>query len=80
MSHATASPDGASSHASANDTYNHHASCSACAACAVCTALPTSLAVRLPGAQPSVFIPFLRTSASSADVAVPERPPKALAA
>lgn len=57
-----------------------HASCSACAACVVCTALPASMVLRTPDAQPSPPIPFLRTSASSAVVGVPERPPKSLVA
>ncbi|MCI3207497.1 hypothetical protein DBA20_21360 [Pandoraea capi] len=56
--------------------HTHHTSCSACAACVVCTALPPSLVLRLPDAQPSTAIPFLRTSATSAIVAVLERPPK----
>ncbi|MDR3400704.1 MAG: hypothetical protein P4M06_24425 [Pandoraea sp.] len=76
MVHQDASPD----HASSGNTHSHHASCSACAACVVCTALPPSVAIRVPDAQPSTAIPFLRTSATSAVVAVPERPPKALAA
>lgn len=60
-------------------SHNHHTSCSACAACVVCTALPQSVVLRVPDAQPSVAIPFFRTSAASAIVAVLERPPKALA-
>ncbi|VVE08344.1 hypothetical protein PPN31114_02506 [Pandoraea pneumonica] len=74
----------ASSHDSAPDTadksasHSQHASCSACAACVVCTALPQSLAIRTPDAQPSAAIPFLRTSAASAFVATLERPPKAV--
>jgi hypothetical protein len=63
----------------AGGAHSLHASCSACAACVVCTALPPSVALRVPDAQPSTAIPFLRTSAASAVVAVPERPPKALA-
>lgn len=70
-----ASPGSLASHDSAG-----HASCSACAACVVCTALPPSAAIRLPGAEPSTAIPFLRTTAASAVVAVPERPPKTLTA
>ena len=61
-------------------SHSLHASCSACAACVVCTALPPSVALRSPDAQPSTAIPFLRTSGASAIVAVLERPPKALAA
>ncbi|WP_287496278.1 hypothetical protein [Pandoraea sp. CB10b_02] len=57
-----------------------HTSCSACAACVACTALPPSMAIRLPDTGPSAAIPFLRTTAASAIVAVPERPPKSLAA
>lgn len=73
----------ASDHNAAPDTsgastsHSHHASCSACAACVVCTALPQSLAIRTPDAQPSAAIPFLRTSAASAFVATLERPPRA---
>lgn len=88
MSHDTVSAsDGthdATIHAAGHDTssdtatqHSHHASCSACAACVVCTALPQSLALRTPDAQPSTAIPFLRTSAASAFVAALERPPKA---
>jgi hypothetical protein len=76
MAHQDTSHD----HASSGDTHSHHANCSACAACVVCTALPPSVAIRTPDAQPSTAIPFLRTSAASAVVDVPERPPKALAA
>lgn len=76
---ASASPPTHQDASSAN-THNLHASCSACAACVVCTALPPSVAIRTPDAQPSAAIPFLRTSAASAVVAVPERPPKALVA
>ncbi|ALS60055.1 hypothetical protein [Pandoraea norimbergensis] len=70
----------AAGHNTSSDTatqHSHHASCSACAACVVCTALPQSLALRTPDAQPSTAIPFLRTSAASAFVAALERPPKA---
>ncbi|WP_150667544.1 hypothetical protein [Pandoraea anhela] len=70
-------------HAASQDSqsaYSHHSSCSACAACVVCTALPPNLVLRLPDAQPSTAIPFLRTSATSAVVAVLERPPKAFVA
>jgi hypothetical protein len=86
--------DDASSMATSASTGNHdaspgslaphdsagHTSCSACAACVVCTALPPSIAIRLPDAEPSTAIPFLRTTAASAIVAVPERPPKTLVA
>ncbi|AJP56096.1 hypothetical protein UC34_02005 [Pandoraea vervacti] len=71
-------PDSHDSHDS-RGAHSLHASCSACAACVVCTALPQSVALRVPDAQPSAAIPFLRTSAASAVVAVPERPPKPLA-
>ncbi|WP_150557913.1 hypothetical protein [Pandoraea bronchicola] len=67
------SPDPASS----GHAHGHHTRCPACTACVVCTALPPSVVIHLPDAQPSTAIPFLRTSASSAVVAVPERPPKA---
>ncbi|MFK0377350.1 hypothetical protein [Pandoraea sp. NPDC090278] len=81
----TASDTGDATHASLltpqtpQTSHNQHASCSACAACVVCTALPQSVVIRVPDAQPSAAIPFLRTSAASAIVAVLERPPKALA-
>ncbi|WP_150575251.1 hypothetical protein [Pandoraea aquatica] len=78
----TASDTGDATHASSQTSqtsHNHHASCSACAACVVCTALPQSVVLRVPDAQPSAAIPFLRTSATSAIVPVLERPPKALA-
>jgi len=81
----TASDTGDATHAALltpqtpQTSHNHHASCSACAACVVCTALPQSVVLRVPDAQPSAAIPFLRTSAASAIVAVLERPPKALA-
>ncbi|AJE98538.1 hypothetical protein [Pandoraea apista] len=65
--------------AASDTSHSHHASCSACAACVVCTALPPSVVIRMPDAQPSTAIPFLRTSVASAVVGVPERPPKALA-
>lgn len=67
----------ASAATSSQGVHNHHASCSACAACVVCTALPPSVVLRLPDAQPSTAIPFLHTTATSAIVAVLERPPKA---
>lgn len=76
------SDTGDATHASSQTSqksHSQHASCSACAACVVCTALPQSVVLRLPDAQPSAAIPFLRTSAASAIVAVLERPPKALA-
>ncbi len=75
----TASDTHDATHASSQTSHNQHASCSACAACVVCTALPQSVVMRVPDAQPSAAIPFLRTSATSAIVAVLERPPKALA-
>ncbi|VVE60185.1 hypothetical protein PAN31117_00157 [Pandoraea anapnoica] len=78
----TASDTSDATHASSHTpqtSHNQHASCSACAACVVCTALPQSVVLRVPDAQPSAAIPFLRTSATSAIVAVLERPPKALA-
>ncbi|ODP32622.1 hypothetical protein [Pandoraea sp. ISTKB] len=68
--------DAHASSSNSQGTHTHHTSCSACAACVVCTALPPSLVLRLPDAQPSTAIPFLRTSATSAVVAVLERPPK----
>ncbi|VVD95311.1 hypothetical protein [Pandoraea fibrosis] len=76
----TAHQDASSAPAAQANPHTLHASCSACAACVVCTALPPSVAIRTPDAQPSAAIPFLRTSAASAVVAVPERPPKALVA
>ncbi|WP_211279334.1 hypothetical protein [Pandoraea oxalativorans] len=78
----TASDTGNATHASSptpQTSHIQHANCSACAACVVCTALPQSVVLRVPDAQPSAAIPFLRTSADSAIVAVLERPPKALA-
>ncbi|MFJ2995769.1 hypothetical protein [Pandoraea sp. NPDC087047] len=68
--------DSAAAATSSQGAHNHHASCSACAACVVCTALPPSVVLRLPDAQPSTAIPFLHTTATSAIVAVLERPPK----
>ena len=73
MAHADRSSDSAASH----DSHSQPIGCSACAACAICTALAPSGGLRTPDAQPSTPIPFLRTSSSSAIVAVPERPPKA---
>ncbi|MDM8355301.1 hypothetical protein [Pandoraea communis] len=80
-SHPMAHQDASRDHASSDsNTHSHYTSCSACAACVVCTALPPSVVIRKPDAQPSTAIPFLRTSVASAVVAVLERPPKALAA
>lgn len=80
-SHPMAHQDASREHASSDsNTHSHYTSCSACAACVVCTALPPSVVIRMPDAQPSTAIPFLRTSAASAVVAVLERPPKDLAA
>ena len=77
---AVVADDGTSAPQSSQSGHNHHASCSACAACVVCTALPPSVTLRMPDDQPSTAIPFLHTTATSAVVAVLERPPKALAA
>ncbi|WP_150565969.1 hypothetical protein [Pandoraea morbifera] len=80
MAHHDAAASGPSDHKASSAGHTLHASCSACAACVVCTALPPSMVLRTPDAQPSTPIPFLRTSASSAVVGVPERPPKSLVA
>ena len=77
QSHPMADADRAPDRAASHDAHRQPTGCSACAACAICTALPPSGGLRTPDAQPSTPIPFLRTSSSSAIVAVPERPPKA---
>ncbi|WP_371763418.1 hypothetical protein [Massilia sp.] len=71
-----AAPDVHSDHAPS--AHHHAGKCAACATCGSCVAMAPSFIAVLPvSAAPSVTVPFDQYLLQSADLALPERPPRA---